>query len=383
MPSDPVAIELRPAMFADAEVVLARFGGLTASTFRYRSGVPGLRIANEVARIDLLPFQGQQIWDVQFAGRRLTMRSMFDEPLPVDDFLATYGGFFIHCGALAMGDPGLGDTHPVHGELPNARYQEARLLIGDDSSGPFMALTGRYEHRVAFTHHYLAEPTVRLHGGSCRIGAEMRIRNLRHTPMDLMYLGHVNFRPVAGARILDTVPDDAAHMRVRSALPPPFVPSQQYLRLLEQVTADPARHRSIDPSLSIDPELVLSLDCLADETGWAHSLQLLPDGSADFLSHRPDQLGHGLRWFCQTPEESALGLMLPATAEADGYAAEKAKGNLRQLPPQGEFRCELEFGALDRAGAGDLRRKIEAAVKRASAGRRRRAVIPPASRHRC
>ena len=54
-----------------------------------------------------------------------------------------------------------------------------------------------------------------------------------------------------------------------------------------------------------------------DEGGWTHGMQLLPDGSADFVSHRPDQLDHCLRWLCQTPSESALGLMLPATAEAD------------------------------------------------------------------
>jgi hypothetical protein len=42
----------------------------------------------------------------------------------------------------------------------------------------------------------------------------------------------------------------------------------------------------------------------------------ISDGSADFVSHRPDQLDHCLRWLCQTPSESALGLMLPATAEA-------------------------------------------------------------------
>ena len=224
-----------------------------------------------------------------------------------------------------------------------------------------MGLTGSYRHRVAFGGHYVAEPTVKLHGRSSRISAEMRIRNLRHTPMELMYLAHINFRPVDGAVLVDTVPADAAHMRVRSALPPPLVPSPEYSRLIDTARAGPRQlTRSSTPSAAIDPELVLSLDPLADESGWAHGMQLLPDGSADFVSHRPDQLDHCLRWLCQTPSESALGLMLPATAEAEGHTAEMAKGNVRLLPPQGEFRCSLEFGALDASGAAAMRERIEA-----------------------
>jgi hypothetical protein len=364
--SDDVVIDLQPEQFGPAEAVLARYAGLSASVYRYRSGVAGLRITNELGHISVLPFQGQQIWDAAFFGRPLTMRSMFDRPIPDVDFLRTYGAFFLHCGATAMGDPGPEDDHPVHGELPNARYQEAQLVIGRDDNGPFMGLTGSYRHSVAFSGDYVAQPTIKLHGNSSRVSAEMRIRNLRHTPMELMYLAHINFRPVDGAVLVDTVPADAAHMRVRSALPPPLVPSEEYSRLIDRLERDPASHKTIDPSLAIDPELVLSLDPLADERGWAHGMQLLPDGSADFVSHRPDQLEHCLRWLCQTPSESALGLMLPATAEAEGHAAEKAKGNLRLLPPQSEFHCSLEFGALDAVGAAAMRETIEGVMRRAA-----------------
>jgi len=364
MLSDDVIIDLQSLQFGPAETVLARHAGLTASVWRYCSGVAGLRISNELGHIALLPFQGQQIWEAAFLGRRLTMGSMFAEPIAEVDFLQTYGAFFLHCGATAMGDPGLEDRHPVHCELPNARYQQAQLVIGRDESGPFMGLTGSYHHRVAFGGHYAAEPTIKLHGGSSRISAEMGIRNLRHMPMELMYLAHINFRPVAGAVLVDTVPADAAHIRVRSALPPPLVPSREYSKLIARLEKDPAAHKVIDPSAAIDPELVLSLDPLADESGWAHGMQLLPDGSADFVSHRPDQLDHCLRWLCQTPSESALGLMLPATAEAEGRTAETAKGNVRLLPPQGEFRCSLEFGALDASGAAAMRERIEGVMQR-------------------
>ncbi|HEY8016422.1 MAG TPA: DUF4432 domain-containing protein, partial [Dongiaceae bacterium] len=111
MLSDDVIIDLQSLQFGPAETVLARHAGLTASVWRYCSGGAGLRISNELGHIALLPFQGQQIWEAAFLGRPLTMGSMFEAPVPEVDFLQTYGAFFLHCGATAMGDPGLEDSH--------------------------------------------------------------------------------------------------------------------------------------------------------------------------------------------------------------------------------------------------------------------------------
>jgi hypothetical protein len=246
----------------------------------------------------------------------------------------------------------------VHGELPNARYQRARLLIGHDEVGPFMALTGAYNHRVAFAHHYVAEPTIMVRSNSSRIGLDMRVRNLKHAPMELMYLAHINFRPIEGSMIVDTVPP--GRIRVR----PPTEPSDQHRKLHLALAKDPACHKALDPNSPIDPDIVMSLDAVAGDDGWAHAMQLLPDGTADFVSHRQDQLDHAVRWMTQTPELSALGLMLPATADADGYLAEKAKGNIRVIPALSEFRCNVEFGALDAAGAAAMRGRIETIVQK-------------------
>src|SRR5262245_40923315 len=105
MPADPVTVILRPEHFTPARHVLATCGSMTATCFRYASGVAGLAITNADGHIDLLPFHGQQIWDAEFFGRRLTMGSMFDGPLATQDYLANYGAFFIHCGVTAMGNP--------------------------------------------------------------------------------------------------------------------------------------------------------------------------------------------------------------------------------------------------------------------------------------
>ncbi len=389
MSSDSVVITLHPDQFTEAERVLARFEGLTASTFLYGSGVAGLRIANESGHLCLLPFQGQQIWDAVFHGRTLTMRSMFTEPVPTRDYLSNYGGFFLHCGPTAMGNPGPADAHPLHGELPNAPYRDVELLIGRDDDGPYMALTGAYQHTVAFTCNYVARPTVKLGARGGRISMDLSIRNLKHTPMDLMYLAHINFRPVDGATLIDAVPDDADHVGVRKGLPGQTL-SDAHVRFVEDVQRDPAIHRTMVAGRTIDPELVMSLAYPADDSGWTHTMQLHPDGNADFVSHRPAELGHGVRWITRTADQDAVGIFLPATAGADGYIAEKAKGNVLTLAPREEFHCAFAFGGLDTArcrddacgdrGAAKARIRLTPAVSAVHGSRRSRPFAAPAKR---
>ncbi len=137
---------LSPTFFSDHEQVLVEHGPLSAAAFRYPSGVPALRIQNERGYLILLPFQGQQIWSAHFDGRELTMKSMFDQPHPTRTYLENYGGFLLHCGFTAMGVPTGPDTHPLHGELPNAPYEHAWLVCGEDEEGAFIELSGVYRH---------------------------------------------------------------------------------------------------------------------------------------------------------------------------------------------------------------------------------------------
>ena len=125
-------LHLTPAFFSERERVLVEHGPLTASAFRYDSGVCALRLKNELGELVMLPFQGQQIWSAEFGGRNLTMKSMFSQPTATRSYLENYGGFLLHCGATAMGVPAGADTHPLHGELPNAPYQKAWLVAGED-----------------------------------------------------------------------------------------------------------------------------------------------------------------------------------------------------------------------------------------------------------
>lgn len=365
MDLEPVRIALAPEHFSEKEKPLARFEELSASTFRYASGVCALRISNDLGQIIVLPFQGQQIWNAEFLGRTLTMRSMFPEPKPTTDYLKNYGAFLIHCGVTAMGGPGVSDTHRLHGELPNAPFQTAELLVGRSGGRAVMALTGSYQYTVAFSHNYVARPKVTMMAGSSRLAVDLTVTNLKHAPQELMYLAHINFRPVDGGKLIDGVPDDVDHIAVRADLPPQFVPSDDYKRLLETVAGSPASHRVMPSQQRIDPELVLILRYAAGKGGWAHSMQLHPDGSADLVSHRPGELPFGVRWISRNVDQDAMGLVLPATAEVSGYTAEKAKGNVRTLPPGGEFHCSYVCGALGPADADAMRSEIEASKSQA------------------
>lgn len=352
-------VHLHPSFFGVAERPLAASDDLAAAAFTYPSGVQALRLSNSLGSVVVLPFQGQQIWDAQFHGRTLTMRSMFDQPYPTTEYLRTYGGFLLHCGVTAMGVPAAGDTHPLHGELPNARYQKAWLLAGEDERGAYLAVGGEYRHTVAFATNYTARPLVKLYAGASRLVVSLTVHNLKQTPMELMYLAHANFRPVDQGRLVYSAPCTPQHVRVRSSIPSHVRPAPGYREFLEQLAAQPDKHNVLAPGLAFDPEVVFFVDYLADAAGWAHSMQLHPDGAADFISHRPDQLDHGVRWISRTPDQDALGLILPATAEPEGYTAEKAKGNVKTLPGGGEWRCDMELGALTADEARSLAAEIE------------------------
>lgn len=352
-------VYLREGMFEAKKRLLAEADGVTAHVWRYDSGVAALELVNKHGSVTLLPFHGQQIWRAHFAGRELTMRSAFAEPRHTRVYLENYGGFLLHCGATAMGVPADGDNHPLHGELPNAPYQMAFIDIGEDDQGQCVALGGQYQHTIAFGSNYLAKPLVKLYAESSVLQVSLAVENLNNTPMELMYMAHINFRPVDHARLLSS----AKGMRVRRSIPSHVTPSDAYLAFLDELERDPTVHEVLDPSLSFDPEVVFYLDYHADADGWAHTLQRHPDGTADYVRHRPAELPKGVRWICRTANKQALGMVLPATAEPEGYSAEKAKGNIRALPAKGRFYTEFAMGAVNAAEAERLTKHIGEIVR--------------------
>lgn len=339
-------VHLAKAMFSPKEQVILERAGLTASTFIYESGVLALRIKNQRGEIIMLPYQGQQIWSARFDGRDMTMRSMFTQPKSTTNYLETYGGFLLHCGFTAMGVPTSDDTHPLHGELPNAPFDSAHLLLGQDADGAYVALGGNYQHTVAFSTHYLSQPLVLLREQSAVISVSNKFTNLKNTPMEYMYLAHANFRPVDHARLVYSAISTPEHIRVRKSIPSHVKTKAGYREYLDLLSRDPVVHHKLSPDQLFDPEVVFFIDYIADSQGWAHSLQIHPDGASDYIRHQLDQLPIGVRWICRTPDQDAIGLVLPATAESEGYSTEKAKGNVRTLAPKEQVVFSYELGAL-------------------------------------
>ena len=361
-------VQLQERFFTEKESEFVTSAGLTASLFRYASGVCGVRLANRKGHLTLLPFQGQQIWDAVFEGRTLTMKSMFREPVPTKEYLATYGAFFVHCGATAMGVPSKEDTHPLHGELPNAHYQQAFLQVGTDDRGAFIALGGQTEYIVAFNHHYLFEPCVKLYADAAVFPIASKLTNLKKTPMDYMYMAHVNFRPVDGGRLVYSAPCTPEHTRVSINVPKHIKsshPIEEFTAFLQQLQADPRKHTTLTPDLILDPEVIFFIDYQADAAGFAHSLQIHPDGFAHYLKHRLAELPKGVRWLCRTPDQDALGLYLPATAEHQGFLTEKSKGHLKQLAGGASVEFYVEAGLCDPHETSRLENVIHDLISRA------------------
>src|ERR1700678_1454534 len=164
--ADTVAVSLRRSQFAEKERECVRAGGLSASLFRYDTGIEAIRLSNARGSVVVLPSMGQIVWSATFDGVELAMQSMFREPRPAKVIVETYGCLAYHAGLLRNGVPSAEDTHILHGEMPCAEMDEAGLACGTDERGPWIAVTGAREYAMGFGAHYLATPRVVLRSGA-------------------------------------------------------------------------------------------------------------------------------------------------------------------------------------------------------------------------
>jgi hypothetical protein len=337
-----VRIELLPEMFTVYEKAIVSFDVFRVSTFRYPSGVAALRITNDRGEIIALPFQGQQIWRAGFDGHDLTMKSMFAKPVATRSYLENYGAFYLHCGLTAVGPPGLEDSHELHGELPNAPFQRAWLEVGSDS----VALCGSFEHAIAFATHYEATTSARLARGSALIDVGIRVENLRRVPMELMYLGHANFRPIDNGELDYSASYDSGSVRVRRSIPGHIKPPPGYANLLERLADNPEVHHRLIPGQAYDPEVVFQIDFRAGKGGMAYSRQIHPDGGMDYIEFDPAIFPNSLRWICRTPDQDALGMALPSTSGGSGRRAEIEGGRYVTLDGGKCWEANVRLGRL-------------------------------------
>lgn len=353
-----VTIPLYPDQFTAAPRVVARLSTLTATAWRYPTGVAALTLANQRGEIEVLPFMGQMLWAARFDGVRLGMDSQFDMPRPADTVIGTYGCLGFHSGLLANGVPGPQDSHPVHGEFPTAPMDEASIEAGADARGAYLRLSGLRAHIQGFGPHYRASPSVTLHDGASQFDWAMSVENRSAYPMPLQYMAHLNPAYVAGAEIVQPAPYSAARTQVRASVPAHVTPNPDYLALIERLAADPAAFARLPERC--DPEQVFYIrDPGSDAAGLAHLLLRRPQGDGFALAYPPAQFPKLVRWIMANGDASVAAFGLPATSEPEGRTAELAKGNVMTLAPGARADFGLRFGYVGAAEAEALAHLIQ------------------------
>lgn len=346
---------------SDTEQVVLRAGALTASVFRYPSGIEALRLRNARGSLVLLPWYGQMVWQAEFDGVSLAMQSGFTMPLPADSIAGSYGCFAFHSGLLRNGVPSAEDDHAAHGEFPCSAMARAWLKLGEDADGPTLRLVGERDHIIGFGPRYRAHPSVTLGEHDTMLEIGMQVENRSGRPMELMYMAHVNFAFVTGGRIVQPVPFTPARVRVRRAVPAHVRPNPGYLAFIETLSETPARMECLDEPARYDPEQVFYLDGLpTDADGRTHTMLRRPQGDAFALSHRPAQFSRCVRWILDDPDQKVAAFALPATCEPEGYAAELRKGNVRLLAPGERATFAVSAGYLDADAADAMALRIAA-----------------------
>ncbi len=265
----------------------------------------------------------------------------------------SYGAFLIHCGLTAMGNPSEDDTHPMHGELPHAKYSSVYIEQGENARGRYVAVGGDYRYRCAIETGYVFCPELRLYEGEKVLDMSCRVKNLRSEPFYYMYMAHINWMPKDGARLVYSAHKDSIEV---------FRGDFGSNRLDEFTTAlenDPTAGDTIDfKTQCYDPELCVSMRYTADERGRAHAMQLRPDGTACYVGFMTSGLPYGLRWFSWTGEELSCGFALPNTGNHMGRAYAKEHGLRRRLGGGEEATLRYSFGKLDAPEAAAMEAEI-------------------------
>ena len=352
-------IYLYKEQFSRDEKLLFQSDSLVATTFKYSTGIEAVKLQNDKGFVTLLPFMGQMIWEMDFLGHDMVMKSIYDEPeVCYQTYGESYGCFLMHCGLTAMGNPTAEDTHLPHGELPIAKYKEAYVIVDEDERGKYISLGGIYSHKRAFEINYDFMPECRLYENASTIEMTMTFKNNKDLPLEYFYLCHINYLPIDGSRLIYTA--DRKNIVAHSEVPAGYPGGEKTEAYIDKLNKDISIMDVIDKeSQSYAPEIVFTCKYDADEDGNAHTMQLLPDGYSCYVCHKPEELPFGVRWVARTKDEDALGMVLPATAEHKGYLYCKERGYEKYLASGETMTFHITTGILNPADSEKMRAKIE------------------------
>lgn len=352
-------IMLYKELFTQNEKVLYESEAFSVTMFRYSTGVEAVTLKNNKGYITVLPFMGQMIWDMEFLGHNMVMKSIYDEPeVCYQTYGESYGCFLMHCGLTAMGNPTAEDNHLPHGELPIAKYKNAYVILGEDDKGKYISISGVYTHKRAFELNYEFVPECRLYEDASTIDIFVNFENKKDLPLEHFYLCHINYRPVDGAKLIYTAkPENIVAHREVPENHPKAKETNAYLDVLEK---DASVMNVVDSKTqSYAPEIVFTCKYDADSQGNAHTMQLLPDGYSCYVCHRPEELPFGVRWIARTQDEDAMGMVLPASAEHKGYLYCKERGYERYLGSGEKMTYHITTGILSPEDSLKMKADIE------------------------
>ena len=347
---------LKKEFFSEKEILLLEHENFKATAFKYSTGVEALKVENEKGYFIILPYQGQQIWRAGFLGRELVMKTKFSEPVPTKEYLKTYGGFLLHCGFCAFGCPQADDNHPQHGETPNGDFKDAYIEINDD----YIAVGGKYDYDVSFTKNYTFTPECRLYKDDTVLKVNINLENRRADPMEYMYLCHINFRPIDGAKLIYSANDKNFKVYKSIGANVPKERAEKLKAYMDAVEKNPGLHHDVGGDSQIyNPEICFGInDYKGDENNRAYTLQYAGDG-ASYVSHPVDILPYGIRWISRTGDEDSMGMVLPATGEHLGYSHAKRNGQVKILGGYETLNFTIEAGWISKECADLIKEKIE------------------------
>jgi hypothetical protein len=355
-------IILKEAYFGEKETEIVSAGNLSASLFTYSTGVKAVRLTTDKGSIIVLPYMGQMVWRAEFLGYEMTMKTIFDEPIPAKDvFHETYGGFVMHCGLTAMGNPTAEDDHKPHGELPICKYDSAYILVGEDEGGRYIGISGTYSHKSCYAYNYDFTPVIKMYEGKTYLDISVSFVNNKDVPLEYYYLCHINHRPVNGATLSYTA--DRKKIKVNHEVPDDYFcksdadATNKYLDMLDK---DPSIMDKIgEPYQAYRPEIVFYAQYEADECGNAYTMQVNPDGYATYVVHKPAELPYGIRWISRTDDEDTMGMVLPSTAEHLGKLYCQKNGQSSFLNKGDKVSYHIQTGYLVPAEAAVMQDKIK------------------------
>jgi hypothetical protein len=346
------AIHLKKGFFGDVPHAIFRNGAFQVELFRYATGIEAIRVSQDRGHVVLLPYCGMMVWDAVFDGVPLKLDTPFTAPRPAADIVGTYGCFMYHSGLLRNGNPGPGDTHALHGEMPLAPMDLARIEAGEDAQGPWLAIVGERDYLMGFGDHYRACPRVLLRPGATTFEIAMDVANLGPDPMDLMYMCHANFAFVDGGQILQPARFDRHDTVVRTSVPAIVKSDPGYLQRIAAMAEDPSSTERLDASRCYDPEFVFYIRHLRPAAdGLVHVMLRRPGGDAFVVVYAPEPFSHLVRWILANPKQKVCAFAMPATCGVEGHRAEAEQGHVRTLQGGQTAHFSIRLGYLDAAAA--------------------------------